>query len=324
MVGLIGAQSLVAGMVQVYLVVLAVQLLGLGTAGVGYLNSALGVGGILGGILALGLTGARRLSPPFLVGVVLWGAPLAVVAFTSSTAAALVLFGVMGFGYALSDVAGFTIVQRSVPDEVLARVFGVVVSVWVGALGIGAVFAPHLISWLGAKHALIATGVALVGLVALFALRVAAIDAAAPAPNPDELRLLGGIPIFAPLAGATLEHVAGRLVPLSIEPGTEVIRQGDHGDRFYIIAEGELDVASDGKAVSSLAAGDYFGEIALLRDVPRTATVTARTRTVLYALDRDDFLAAVTGFAASAQAAEHVVSARLGASQQTNAVDVVP
>jgi MFS family permease len=313
MIGLLAAQTFVAGAVGVYTVVLAIQTLGLGEGGVGYLNSAFGVGAILGGIVAFGLTGAKRLSPSFLAGVVLWGAPLIVIAVWSSTAAALIMLGVMGLGNTLVDVAGFTLVQRAVPDEVLARVFGVVVSVWWGAVGIGAAVAPALISWLGFKGALIATGAALVALVALFARRVSAIDAAAHAPEADELRLLGGIPIFAPLAGATLEHLAGRLVPLVIEPGTAVVRQGESGDRFYIVVEGELDVTADQRALSSLHAGDHFGEIALLRDVPRTATVTAKTRAVLYALDRSDFLAAVTGYAPSEEAAERVVSARLAA-----------
>jgi CRP-like cAMP-binding protein len=98
-----------------------------------------------------------------------------------------------------------------------------------------------------------------------------------------------------------------------VEPGVEVVKEGDHGDRFYVVAEGELEVSTDGRSLSSLGSGDYFGEIALLRDVPRTASVTARTRSVLYALDRDDFLAAVTGYTPSAEAAERVVSARLAA-----------
>ncbi len=102
-------------------------------------------------------------------------------------------------------------------------------------------------------------------------------------------------------------------MPLHLEPGTVIVRQGDAGDRFYVIAEGEVEVTIDGKVVSSLGPGGYFGEIALLRDLPRTATATARTSVVLYALDREDFLAAVTGHAPSAQAAEQVVSSRLGA-----------
>ena len=314
LIGLLGAQTLIAGAVQVYIVVVSVELLGLGKAGVGYLNSAIGVGSIVGGIVAFGLTGTRRLSPAFVVGIVLWGVPLALLGVWSQTAVALILFGLMGFGNSFVDVAGFTLVQRAVPDDVLARVFGVIQMLWLSSVGVGAVLAPRLIHSLGTKHALVATGLFLVGLVAIFAFRLAAIDAASPVPDPNELRLLGGIPIFAPLGGATLEHLAGRLVPLVVEPGTEIVRQGAAGDRFYVIAEGEVTVSADGRELSVHGAGGYFGEIALLRDTPRTATVTARTRVVLYALERDDFLAAVTEYAPSFRAAEGVITARLAVS----------
>jgi CRP-like cAMP-binding protein len=109
----------------------------------------------------------------------------------------------------------------------------------------------------------------------------------------------------------TLEHLAGRLVPLRLEPGTVVVREGDPGDRFFIVAEGTVEVSEYGRAIAELGPGGYFGEIALIRDVARTATVTTATQTVLYALDRDDFLAAVTSHAPSAEAAEEVVSSRL-------------
>ena len=140
---------------------------------------------------------------------------------------------------------------------------------------------------------------------------VARIDAAAPPPSADELRILGSVPIFAPLPGTSLEQLATRLVPMRLEPGTMIVREGDPGDRFYIVAEGTVEISEDGKPISELSDGGYFGEIALLRDVPRTATVTAKTPVVLYALDREDFLAAVTSHAPSAQAAEDVVSSRL-------------
>jgi CRP-like cAMP-binding protein len=109
----------------------------------------------------------------------------------------------------------------------------------------------------------------------------------------------------------SIEHVAARLVPLRREVGSVIVKQGDAGDRFYLVAEGELEVTQDGTTIGQLGPGDYFGEIALLRDVARTASVTARTNTVLYALDREDFLAAVTGHPQSAEAAESVMSARL-------------
>jgi MFS family permease len=311
LVGLFSAQTFVAGAVQVYIVVSAIELLDLGDAGVGYLNSALGVGALVGGMLAFSLAGARRLSPPFIVGIVLWGAPLIVLGLWANVALALILLALLGVGNSLVDVAAFTLVQRAVPDDVLARVFGVIQMLWLGSVGLGAIAAPGLIGWLGLDGALIATGAALPVLVVLFGRQLARIDAAAVAPDADELRILTSIPIFAPMPGASLDHLAGRLVPLRLEPGTMIVREGDAGDRFFIVAEGTVEISEGGKPLSELEAGGYFGEIALLRDVPRTATVTAKTPVVLYALDREDFLAAVTSHAPSAHAAEEVVSSRL-------------
>jgi MFS family permease len=315
LIGLFTAQTLVAGLMLVFLVVVAIELLDLGDSGVGYLNSAFGVGALIGALGALGLTGARRLSPGFLVGLLLWGLPLAVLGVWSTVGLALVLFAVMGAGNSLVDVAGFTLVQRAVPDEVLARVFGVLQFFLLCALGIGGVLAPVLTSAFGLDNALIITGLFLPVLVLLFGRTVARIDAEAVAPETQELRLLTGVPIFAPLPGTALEHIAGRLVPLRLEAGTVVVREGDAGDRFYVVVEGTVEVTADGKPVSTLEPGGYFGEIALLRDVPRTATVTAKTPVVLYALEREDFLSTVTGHAPSAKAAETVISSRLSGLQ---------
>ncbi len=311
LLGLFTAQTFVAGALAVYIVVIAIDLLELGDAGVGYLNSALGAGAIVGGVLALGLTGARRLSPAFMIGVVLWGAPLILLGIVPTTVAALLLLALIGLGNSFVDVATFTLVQRAVPDHVLARVFGVIQMLWFGAVGVGAIAAPPLIGWLGLEGALIVTGAALVGLVLVCWPSVAKIDARAVAPEVEELRVLTSVPIFAPLPGMTLEHLAGRLVPLRLDPDTVIVREGDAGDRFYIVAEGVVEVSEYGRPISELDAGGYFGEIALIRDVARTATVTAKTPVVLYALDREDFLAAVTSHEPSAEAAEEVVSARL-------------
>jgi MFS family permease len=311
LVGLFTAQTFVAGAVQVYIVVVAIQLLELGDAGVGFLNSAMGVGALLGGVLALSLTGARRLSPAFMFGVVLWGVPLIALGLWPAAGFALIMLGLVGVGNSLVDVAAFTLVQRAVPDDVLARVFGVLQMLWLASVGVGAAVAPPLIEWLGLEAALIATGVFLPALVFLFGRKVAQIDAAAAAPDADKLRVLGSVPIFAPLPGTALEHLTGRLVPMRLEPGTMIVREGDSGDRFYIVAEGVVEVSQSGAVLSELEPGGYFGEIALMRDIPRTATVTARTDVVLYALDREDFLAAVTGHPQAAEAAETVMSARL-------------
>jgi MFS family permease len=311
LIGLFTAQTFVAGAVQVYIVVMALDVLDLGDAGVGYLNSAVGIGALVGGVLAFSLTGARRLGPAFVAGVFLWGAPLVLLGIWPEVGLALILLALIGVGNSFVDVAAFTLVQRAVPDQVLARVFGVIQMLWLASVGIGAVVAPALIDWLGLEGALISTGAALVGLVLVLWPKVARIDASAVAPGPDELRILASVPIFAPLPGNSIEHLAGRLVPLRLDPGTVIVREGDAGDRFYIVAEGEVEVSEDGRPISELEAGGYFGEIALIRDVPRTATVTAKTSVVLYALDREDFLAAVTSHAPSADAAEEVVSARL-------------
>ena len=311
MTGLIAAQTAVAGAVQVFIVVVAIDLLDFGKSGVGFLNASIGVGAFIGAVAALSLTGARRLSPAFMIGVALWGIPLIALGLWPEALVALLLFGVIGVGNSVASVAGLTLVQRAVPDEVLARVFGVIQMLLLAAMGIGAALAPALISLLDIEGALVATGAFLPIVVALAWSRVSRIDAGAAGPEERELRILTSVPIFTPLPGMTLEHLAGRLIPLRLEPGVEIVRQGDSADRFYIVADGTVEVSEYGRPMSELGPGGYFGEIALIRDVARTATVTAKTAVVLYALDRDDFLAAVTSHAPSAEAAEEVVSSRL-------------
>jgi MFS family permease len=311
MVALIGAQTAVAGAVQVYIVVASIELLDFGRGGVGFLNSAIGVGAFVGAVAALSLTGARRLSPAFLLGMILWGIPLIALAVWPEAVAALLLFGVIGVGNSIASVSGLTLVQRAVPDEVLARVFGVIQMLLLASMGIGAAVAPALIGFLDLEGALVVTGAFLPVMVVVAWRVVSRIDKTAVVPDREELRILSSVPIFAPLPGMTLEHLAGRLVPMRLEPGTMIIREGDPGDRFYIVAEGTVEISEGDFPVSELSAGGYFGEIALLRDVPRTATVSSKTPVVLYALDREDFLAAVTSHAPSAEAAEEVVSSRL-------------
>ena len=179
LMGLFTAQTLVAGLMLVFLVVVAIELLDIGDSGVGWLNSAFGVGALIGALGALGLTGAKRLSPGFLVGLLLWGLPLLVLGLWSPVIVALVLFAIMGAGNSLVDVAGYTLVQRAVPDDVLARVFGVLQFFLLSALGIGGLLAPILTDIFGLENALIISGLLLPVLVVLFGRTVARIDAAA-------------------------------------------------------------------------------------------------------------------------------------------------
>ena len=310
LVSLYTAQTLVAGGLSVLIVVTALDLMELSDSGVGFLNSAVGVGGLVGGVAALVLASRKRLASDFATGIILWGAPLALIGFFPEPPIALLLLAFVGIGNTLVDVAGMTLLQRAVPDEVLGRVFGALQSLLVGSMGLGAVLAPILIEVLGIRGALIATGALLPVLAALTWRQLASLDATADVPV-AAADLLSTIPIFAPLPPATIEQLARGADRREAPAGTTIVRQGDAGDRFYAIAAGEVDIDVDGRPAAPLGPGDYFGEIALLRDVPRTATVTARTDVELYAVDRDDFIAAVTGHDESEAAAERVVGARL-------------
>jgi MFS family permease len=309
-IGLYGAQTLVAGALNVLIVVTSLQLLDLGQAGVGFLTAAVGIGGLVGAVVALALVGRQRLATDFGLGLVLWGLPIALIGIFPKPPIALVLLGLVGVGVTVVDVAAVTLLQRVVPDEVLARVFGVLQTVFVATIGFGAIAAPLLVSWLGARGALIATGALLPTLSVLLWTRLRALDGVGMVPE-DALALLRGLPIFRPLPAPILEELASKLVLVAPAAGEQVIREGDPGDRFYLIGAGEVDVHADGRPTTTLGAGEYFGEIALLRDVPRTATVEAKAGTRLYALERDEFLSAVTGHPESAEAADAVVASRL-------------
>ncbi len=311
-VGLFGAQTLVNGAFGVLVTISALRLLDLGPSGVGYLNAAVGVGGIIGGVLSLALVGHRRLATTFGIAIAFTGAPLLFIGAFPSTAMTLVVFALIGLAIIVGDVAGFTLLQRGTPSDVLARVFGVLHSLFYATVAVGAVLAPPLIHAVGVRWALVIVGVVLPVLCALTTASLARLDAAPP--RPRELELLRGIPIFSPLSPPVLEQLATRLTPVHAEAGEDIVRRGDHGDRFYVVSSGEIEIVLDGETPRRESSGAYFGEIALLRDVPRTATVRAATDVELFALDRDDFLPAVTGHAGSAEAAEAVIGSRLGIS----------
>jgi MFS family permease len=310
-VGLYGAQTLIAGVMRVLVVVTALQILDLGPSGVGFLNSADGVGALAGVLVLLGVITTGRLSGVFGLGILMWGAPLIVLGVWPSVPLALLCFGVIGVGNVLVDVAGLTLLQRTAPEKVRARVFGVFESVFLATIGIGAIVAPVLIAAFGPQGALIAAGAGLSVVVLLFWRRLATVDAPALVPE-RELTLLRNIPIFAPLPPVTLEQLASQLSHVRVTAGDVVFREGEHGDRFYVVEKGEVTVDPEGRPAVTLGRGGCFGEIALLRDVPRTATVTARTDVELWALERDIFIAAVTGHAPSAEAADAVVASHLG------------
>jgi MFS family permease len=309
-VALMVAQSFVRGCLNVLIVVAAFRVLHGGAADVGYLTAAIGVGGLIGAIGAMTL-GGRRLAVPFGLSLVFWGVPITLIASQPYFAAMMILLAIVGAANSIEDVAGFTLLQRIIPNEMLTRVLGLIWGLAMGAVAIGSIAAPAVVTAIGPRSAFLVVGSILPLLMLVTYRRLVELDRAV-APSP-EVELINRVPMFAPLSIATKERVASSLVPISVSAGELVIRAGDEGDRFYIVGDGELDIDAGGRH-STAREADYFGEIALLRNVPRTATVKATVDSRLYALQRDDFLAAVTGHYAARAAGEAVADARLAAS----------
>jgi MFS family permease len=306
-VALVTAQAFVRGCLNVLIVVAVFRVLHGSAADVGYLTAAIGVGGLMGAIGAMTL-GGRRLAVPFGLALVFWGLPIALMAPRPYFAAAVVLLAIVGAANSVEDVAVFTLLQRIVPDALLTRVLGLLWGLAMGAVAVGSIVAPAVVAAVGPRLALIVVGSILPLLTIAVYRRLVEIDKTiVPAP---ELELLEEVPMFSPLSMAAKERVAASLVRVSVPSGELVIRAGDAGDRFYIVDDGEFDIEAGGFH-STAHRADYFGEIALLRDVPRTASVTAAVDSHLFALQRDDFLAAVTGHSVAHATGQEVAEARL-------------
>jgi hypothetical protein len=304
------------GALDVVYVVLAVSLLDLGGSGAGYLNAAFGAGGVLGIAATAALVGRRYLTPALAAGAIAWGVSFAIVGADPRTATAFALLAVAGAGRIVVDVAGRTLLQRIAPVDLLCRVFGLLEGLTMAALAIGSLLTPLLVSLAGSRAAVIGVGAVLPVALLLAAPRLLAIDRRATVPV-VELSLLRALPLFAPLGPPELESLTRELEPLQAAPGEEVVREGEPGERFYVVADGELEASVDGSPIRSLRRGDGFGEIALLRSLPRTATVTALTPSRLYTLGRAPFLAAVAAQPEAATEAERLVGERLAAGQAT-------
>jgi MFS family permease len=308
-VGLMVAQKFARGCLNVLIVVAAFRAFHTGASAVGYMTAAIGIGGLIGAFGALALVG-RRLATPFGLALVVWGVPIALVAPTPYLALALVLLALVGVANSVEDVAGFTLLQRVVPDALLTRVLGVVWGLAMGALALGSIAAPAVVQGIGPRPALVVVG-SIVPVLTLLAWRwLVEIDRSVATPA-QELAVIESVPMFAPLPVVAKEHLAATLAPVCVAPGEVVIREGEVGDRFYIIASGELEVLAPG-VHETAGEGDYFGEIALIRDVPRTATVRAVAESQLYAMERNDFLAAVTSHSGVRSAGEALVERRQG------------
>jgi hypothetical protein len=312
LVFLLAALFLGVGALDVLYAQIAIGALEAGDAWAGYLNAAFGAGGAIGIAATVALVGRRHLLGPITAGVGLWAAALATLAFLPTKVSAVFLLAATGVAWAVVDVAGRTLLQRAAPSNLIARVFGLLEGVATAALALGSLLVPVLVALGGTTAALIGAS-AILPVTALLAWRpLRTIDHDADVPI-VEIGLLRAMPLFAPLSAPTIEGVARQLDPLEVTAGTDVVTQGDEGDRWYAVAAGTLEVRRDGELLAELGRGDGFGEIALLREVPRTATVTAVTDCSLYVLGKSDFIEAITGHPQVVVAAERAVDEMLAA-----------
>ena len=301
-----GGQYLLIGSLDLIVVVLANEALDLGDAGPGLLGTAVGVGALFSALASAVLVKRDRLAP-------LLASALAAIAVTSfalavapTLVAALVLFAVVGFSRSLLDLTSRMLLQRATPIDSLAAIFGAIELFGGVGMVLGSLMSQVLIAASGVEAALIGLGIFFTLLLVLTwrSLRVA--DDSADIPI-VAISLLRRIPAFAPLPPLALEAVARAATEVSVAIGEAVVREGEEGDAFYAVVDGSFDVTISGRRVSTAERGASFGEVALLADVPRTATVSAACPGSLLAIQRVPFLIAVTGSDSSRQAAWGVI-----------------
>ena len=309
MLALLTADAVVVGALDLLVVILALTVLGRPPSWAGYLEFAFGAGAVLAATVSALLVG-RRLGGPILAAALGLSGALAVVAFGPGLAGTVILLAVAGAGHLLLEVATRTLLQRSVPPRLIGRIFGVLEGFTMAGLAIGALLVPALAHLGGSRLAVLGVAAVLPLAAVAGGRAVFRLDAGTAVPV-VEIALLRSLPLFAELPAPAIEGLAAALRPVRLEAGAVLIRQGDPGDAYFAIAAGELDAEQDGHFLGRYGRGDGVGEIALLRAVPRTATVTAHTAATVYQLDRDLFLAAVLGHAPTRRQAEGIAAARL-------------
>lgn len=314
---LYGAQLLCLGGISVIVAALALDVHGAGEPAVGYLMAAVGAGGTLGALGSLVLVGRPRLGRALFAALLLWALALLATALAPSAIVVGLFLAALGAANAVIDVAALTLLQRLVRDHVLIRVLGVLEGLTWSTLGAGAIAASLLSDLLGVRPAIGVIGCVLPALGLLTAGAMSRVDARATV-DARAVQLLAELPMFRGLSPPALEGLAFAAERSVVPAGKRIIREGDVGEQFYVIEDGEVAVDS-GRGPVRLGRGTHFGEIALLRSIPRTATVTAARTTELVALRSEDFLAALAGHHTGREVAEAGVRAILD-----DARDVAP
>ena len=306
-------QTFVRGLLTVLLVVAAIERLGMGEPGVGTLQAAIGAGGFVGAVLALSLTGRVRFSPTFALSLALWGLPIAVIGVVTEPLVAVAMLAIVGMSNAVLDVTGYTLLLRATPNEARVAVMGLVDSLAAGTAAVGGLAASLLISSFGVQAGLVVTG-AILPVAAAATLPGLRRAEAGIDPREAQARLLRADPLLSLLSLSIVEELAAVLEPVTFDDGALLIREGEAGDHYLIVATGAVEVSQGGRVLRRLGPGNGVGEIALLRDMPRTATVRAVGPVTAYALERGAFLAAVTGHTAVRSAADTIVDHHLAGS----------
>jgi hypothetical protein len=300
---LIAAENVLVGMMDILLVVLALEVLMMSDSGLGILNSAIGVGGLVGAVLTFALVGRPRLAGLLVLAAVCAGSAFALAGLSGLPLIAMAFVAVTGAGKIFYDVVSRTFTQRLLPDALLTATFGLQESVAMVGIALGTLTAPLLVDGLGPEAAFLAAG-AFLPLVALGSFRaLRRLDAGSAVPV-EVLDLLMRVPILVVLPARIVERLARDAVEQRVGAGDVIVRQGDVGTCFYVIASGRVRVEIDGAEIRELGDGGWFGELALLRDVPRTASISALTDVTLWVLDRDSFLSSVAATPDAVETAE--------------------
>ena len=299
----------VVGAIDVLAVVLAVETFELGNSGAAYLTAAHGAGAVLGAVASLALVGRSRLARFMLGASLLAACAFVLLGFVTSVLLAFVVAVETGISRSLLEVSGHTLLQRVTSTALLARVFAFKDAVAMGAWALGSIMVPIVIALADIRAALFVTGLLMPAIILLRLRPLLAVDSAATVPA-VRIALLRSLRIFRALPVPELEGVARNAWDVSAAAGEVVVRQGEAGDTYFAIADGMVEVVKDDVAENTLQRGDGFGEIALIDDVPRTATVIALTDATLVAIAREPFLVAVTGHAPTRDTVRRVAPER--------------